>query len=143
MPRKKPEFAEEVEEKFEEVWDKRKIIAGIFVLLLFIAGGVIGKRILFHESLAPESFIPTFPSVKGISTFNAPDAASHVKISLPSQEDVTNQLHTIQTQVTNLNVSDIASSSPQVQQILKQIENLPSGPEGQVKAACMRLCNNL
>lgn len=144
MPRKKPEFAEEKEEKYEEVWDIRKIIIGVVVLLLLIVGGVFAKKLYFHESLSPSSFIPKMPSVKGLSTFNAPaDQVSHVKITLPSQQDVQNQIQTIQQQVTHLNVAEIASSSPQVQNIIKQIENLPSGPESQVKDACMRLCNNL
>ena len=145
MPRKKAEFIEpkEIEEKFVEVWDSRKVIAGIVVLLLLIFGGIVGKRILFHESLAPQSFIPKMPSVKGLQTFNAPDQVSHVKITLPSQGDVNNQIQNIRNQVSNLNVTEIASSSPQVQQILQQIENIPAGPVGQVKEACMRLCNNL
>lgn len=144
MPRKKIEFPEdEKEEKYEEVWDFRKITAGVLILILLIFAGVIGKRILFHESLAPSSFIPHLPSVKGLSTFNAPDQVSHVKITLPNQQDVQGEIHTIQQQVTHLNVADIASSSPQVQQILQQIQDIPAGPEGQVKDACMRLCNNL
>lgn len=144
MPRKKVEFPEdEKEEKYEEVWDFRKIIAGVVILILLLFGGFVAKRMLLHESVSPSSFIPKMPSVKGLSTFNAPDTVSHVKITLPSQQDVQNQVQTIQQQVTHLNVAEIASSSPQVQQILKQIENLPSGPEGQVKEACMRLCNNL
>ncbi|HSD98371.1 MAG TPA: hypothetical protein VLB73_01565 [Patescibacteria group bacterium] len=145
MPRKKPEFADDTkEEKYEEVWDFRKILIGVVLLILLIFAGLIAKRLILHESLSPSSFVPKMPSVKGLSTFNAPvDQVSHVKITLPSQQDVQNQIQTIQQQVGNLNVAEIASSSPQVQQVLKQIENLPSGPEGQVKEACMRLCNNL
>lgn len=144
MPKKKPEFADEQEEKMEEFWDIRKIIIGVIILLLLIFGALIGKRILFHESLAPSSFIPHLPSVKGIRTFNAPqDSVSHIKISLPSQRDVQSQIQTIQQQVTHLNVQEVASSSPQVQAIIKQLQQLPSGPVGQVKDACIRLCNNL
>lgn len=144
MSKKKPEFADEQEEKYEEVWDIRKVIAGVVLLLVLIVGGVIGKRLLFHESISPDSFIPKLPSVKGISTnFNAPDAVSHVKISLPSQHDVQDQIQTIQEQVTHLNVADVASSSPQVQEIIKQLQEIPAGSVNQVKDACVRLCNNL
>ena len=142
MPRKKVAFPEDAqEEKYEEVWDIRKIIAGVVILLLLIAGGIAAKELILGEKL----HVPTvsLPSVKGIQTFNAPDQVSHVKITLPSQQDVQNQIKNIQEQVGNINVAEIASSSPQVQQVLKQIENLPSGPESQVKDACMRLCNNL
>lgn len=145
MPKKKQEFPQESEEKYEEVWDVGKIIAGGVILIVLIIAGIIGKRILFHESLAPSSFIPriSMPSVKGLSTFNAPEGGSSNNFVLPSSQTVQNQIQTIQQQVTHLNVAQLASSSPQVQDILKQIEQIPSGPEGQVKAACMRLCNNL
>ncbi|HYK08102.1 MAG TPA: hypothetical protein VEW42_01230 [Candidatus Eisenbacteria bacterium] len=144
MPRKKPEFADDPqEEKYEEVWDIRKIIAGVFLLLLLIVGGIVAKRILFHESLDPMSFVPKMPSVKGIATFNAPDVASHVKITLPSQGDVQNQIQNIQQQVTHLDVAEVASSSPQVQQIIKQLQQIPAGSVNQVKDMCVRLCNNL
>jgi hypothetical protein len=89
------------------------------------------------------SFVPQMPSVKGIATFNAPDVASHVKITLPSQGDVQNQIQTIQQQVTHLDVAEVASSSPQVQQIIKQLQQIPAGSVNQVKDMCVRLCNNL
>ncbi len=144
MPKKKVQFAEDrEEEEVEEVWDFRKIAAGITVLLILVFGAIVGKRILFHESLAPTSFIPPLPSVKGISTYFSPQNGSHTKISLPSQQDVQNKIQDIQQEVTHLNVNEIATASPQVQQLLKQIQEIPAGPVGQVKEACMRLCGQL
>jgi hypothetical protein len=97
---------------------------------------------LLHESLAPESFVPkvNLPSVLGVTDQKS---TNHVSISLPSQVDVQNKIKDIQQQVTHLNVNDVASSSPQVQQILKQLQQIPAGPVGQVKEACMRLCSQL
>lgn len=152
MPRKKIiEFPEdEKEEKkgkdYEEVWDIKKIAIGVIVLVLLIVGGLVLKRIIFHESLSPSSFIPkvSFPSVKGISTNpNDQTQITHLRISLPSQQDVQNQIQNIQQQVTHLNVAEIASSSPEVQAVLKQIENIPNQGTNQAKDACIRLCNNL
>ncbi len=145
MPKKNPAFVEkEKEEKYEEVWDFRKIAAGVVLLALLIFGGLVAKRLLLHQSIAPASFVPKLPSVKGLMTGpNNQTKVSHVHITLPSPQDVQNQIQTIQQQVTHLNVAEIASSSPQVQQILQQIQNLPVGPENQVKDACIRLCNNL
>ena len=146
MPRKKSSFVEEEsnEEKYEEVWDYRKIAAGVIILILLLFGGLIVKRLILHQSIAPASFLPKLPSVKGVATGPADQTkVSHVTIKLPSPQDVQNQIQTIQNQVTHLNVAEIASSSPQVQQILQQIENIPSGSTNQVKDACVRLCNNL
>lgn len=143
MPKKKPEFSSEEEEKFEEVWDPRKIIGGILVLALLILSAVVVKRIIFHESLDPMSFVPQFPQVKGIATFNAPENSSHVKISLPNQQEVQSQIQNIQEQVTHLDLKEVASSSPEVQKIIKQIQQIPAGSVNQVKDMCVRLCNNL
>jgi len=148
MPKKKPEFPEDLprgkagekEEKYEEVWDLRKVVAGVIILLVLIASGVVGLRLYLHQSIAPSSFIPKFSAVKGENT--GPTSAP-ITISLPSAQDVQQQIQNVQQQVTHLNVADIASTSPQVQDILKQIENIPAGPENQVKDACVRLCNNL
>lgn len=144
MLRKKIEFPEdEKEEKYEEVWDFRKIAIGVVILLLLITGAVFAKKLYFHESLAPSSFIPKLPSVAGVATGPDTAKANHVKITLPSQQDVQNQIQKIRAQVSNLNVAEIASSSPQVQQVLQQIQNLPNAGTSQVKDACIRLCNNL
>lgn len=144
MPKRPVKFAEDPEEeKVEEVWDFRKIAVGVTVLLILIFGAIIGKRILFHESLDPTSFIPPLPSVKGVATYFSPQNSSHTKIALPSQQDVQNQIQQIQQQVTHLNVNEVATASPQLQQLLKQIQEIPAGPVGQVKEACMRLCSQL
>ncbi len=142
MSKKKPKFADG-EEKMEEVWDFKKIGIGIVLLVLVIAGGLIAKRLILHQSIAPSSFIPQLPTVKGASIGPISPTPLPINISLPSQHDVQQQVQQIQQQVTQLNVQEIATTSPQVLGILKQIQDLPSGPIGQVKDACLRLCNNL
>ncbi len=144
MPRKKVTFAEDQEEDVVEVWDFRKIAVGVVIVALLIGGGIIGKRILFHESLDPQSFIPPLPSVKSLtSVLGNNDNNPHVKIRLPSSADIQNQVQNIQQEVTHLNVNEIATASPQVRQVLKQLQDLPAGPAGQVKEACIRLCSQL
>lgn len=141
MPKKKVTFAEDQEEEeVVEVWDFRKIAVGIIFLILLVIGGIIGKRVLFHESLDPQSFIPQLPSMSQIIGRND---IPHQKFRIPSSVDVQNQIQNLQQQVTHLNVQEVATASPQVQEVLKQLQALPAGPAGQVKAACMRLCNNL
>jgi len=150
MPKKKaPEFPEEQkekEEKYEEVWDLKKIIIGIIVIAILLSVGLIAKRIFFHESLSPSSFVPhvSFPSVRGISSVpNDTTQISHMKFSLPKPQEVQSQIQNIQTEITHLNLKEIASSTPQVKAVLDQIQNLPNEGTSQVKAACMRLCDNL
>lgn len=143
MPKKKVEFPNE--EEYEEVWDFRKVAIGVVILILLFVAGFIAKRIIMGESLDPATFIPKIPSVKGIfiSTVPGDQTTSHMPISLPSQKDVTQKVQEIRQQVANLNIAEIASSSPQVQQVLKQLQQLPSYPADQAKQACMRVCNQL
>lgn len=151
MPKKKVEFPEDNEEdedkgKYEEVWDFKKIIIGVVIVLLLIAGGLVAKRLYFHESISPSSFVPkvSFPSVKGSATGPSDTTQiTHMKISLPSQQEVQSQIQNIQQQVTHLDLNEIASSTPQVKEILQQIQDLPKEGTSQVQQACMRLCGNL
>lgn len=52
-------------------------------------------------------------------------------------------LGSIQQQINNLPFSDIASSSPQIQKILKDMQGLAKYPLGEAKAICETMCKNL
>ncbi len=123
------------EEEQELVWDKTKLFITAIVLLLLVAGGVYVKLFVFKTSGGSG----TVMSVKGIS---AEDTTSH-SFSLPTQEDVQAKISDLEQQVTQLNVKDIATSSPEVQKVLKQIQSLPSYPANQAKDMCMKLCGQL
>ena len=132
MPRKKkvPEFADEQEEKEEELeWDKKKIIGAFIVLFLLIVGGVVTKHFIFPSSSQ---------SVQGAST-----SVQQNESLLPSSADVKKQIDNIQSQVSQLSVQDIASSSPQVQQILDQLKKLPNTPGNVLKQTCENICKGL
>lgn len=142
MSKKKVEYAGD--EQYEEIWDKKKIaIAGIILLFLLAAGfGV--KQYLLPKA---EQVFPTLKSaqVQGISTQDTSSSgrnnSSH--FTLPSADNVQQQVQAIQQEVTHLNVADIASSSPQVQQVIQQLQQLPQQPVNQAKDACIRLCSQL
>lgn len=142
MPKKKAEFPR-ADDEYEEIWDIRKIAIGILVIILLLFGGLIVKRLILGESIAPSSFIPKIPSFKNVLGTSTSPQPVNVSFSLPTQQNVQQQIHTIQQQVTHLNVAQIASSSPQVRQIIQQIENLPNATSDQAKQACYRLCDNL
>lgn len=65
------------------------------------------------------------------------------KLSLPSAQDVSNQIQTIQDKVTHLSLQEVAQSSPQVQEVIKQIQALPQLPAKEAKKACVDLCSKL
>ena len=132
MPRKKV-LEEEHEEKVE--WDKPRIMSFFIVLGLLVVGGLLGK----HFFLDVQTNSSPQQSVQGIST--------QADASLPTvqsvQRGVTEQLANLQQQASQISVKDIASSSPQVQQILLQLQKLPQLPGDIAKQACVQLCGKL
>ncbi len=143
MSRKKIEFPNESEDEY--VWDKKKIIIGIVVLVFLLIGGFIAHQLLLGQSLNPLSLIPKRiqQEVQGVSSQGTNDTTSQNNFTLPSQQDVQQKVQQIQQQVTHLNLQEVASSSPQIQQIIQQIQSIPQQSTGQFKDACVRLCNNL
>lgn len=117
----------------EETWDKPKIAIALIVVILLVVVGIIAKNIYFPSKPSATKM----ERVNGISTENL----SH--FSLPSADDVNAKIQSIQAQVTHVKVSDIASSSPQIQQIILEIQSLPQLPGTLAKQACLQLCSKL
>ncbi|MDP3726900.1 MAG: hypothetical protein Q8Q96_01125 [bacterium] len=128
---KKIHFAE------EESWDVKKILIGILILFFLAGTAYAAKTFLFDKqkkaavagiSVEREKvFIPT----KSQSFF------------LPSQSDVQQKINEIRQDVVKLNVSEIASSSPQVQKIIDDIKSLQEYPRNQAKDICQQICSGL
>src|SRR5258706_15311428 len=119
----------------EEVWDKKRVVIGVGILVLLIVGFVFGKNDFFPQQ--------NVPLVKQMKVKGAQTEKSFSSLSLPSVSDITEKIQKIQDQVTHVNIGDIASSSPQIQQIMQEIQNLPNLPKSVAKQACETLCSKL
>ena len=119
----------------EEVWDKKRVVIGFFVLVILVIGIVVVKNVYFPNFHLPGS------SVLGVQTQR--ETIKPVHFSLPSTDGVEQKIQDIQEQAKHINVSDMASSSPQVQAILKQLQDLPNLPKNVAKQACIDLCSKL
>jgi hypothetical protein len=118
------------EVKAGESWNKKKIIITTIILGLLIVGGFYLRiRILGQNSSQ------IMESVKGATTqeVTLPDVKANV------QEVVKEKIDNLKAQVSNLNVSEIASSSPQVQKILNDIQSLEQYPANQAKEFCRQI----
>ncbi|MBI3069837.1 MAG: hypothetical protein HYY87_00850 [Candidatus Levybacteria bacterium] len=122
----------------EEAWDKKRIAVGVIITLLLAAGIAYGAKSFFLEKkqgivagarverervLAPIENQPSF--------------------SLPSQSDIQQEIDKIRQDALKLNVSEIASSSPQVQKVLNDIKTLGDYPRSQAKDICQQICSGL
>ena len=80
-------------------------------------------------------------SVKGVSTQKQKDA------SLPSaskpQSSLQQRLDSIKHEVSKLDIADIASSSPQVQKLINDLNAIKNYPSHQIKDICQKICSGL
>lgn len=119
----------------EERWDLKKIIA----LLLFVGILAFGlKTFVLDKKLQLNSNSETPTAVQGVSTQNNPNPSP-----MSIQKSFDTSLNNLKKEVNNINVAEIASSSPQVQKVLSDLKNLQNLPQSQAKDACLKICNGL
>lgn len=143
------------EEQFaEQLWDKKKIIIFFIVILTLLGFLIFLKDRVFSSNLK----IPFLgqeknsKSVEGTSIENDQSQNSVDNLgdnsSLPItsakklQTEVYEKVENIKREISNLSFTEVASSSPQMQKILKDIQNLENLPKNQAKEACQKICNS-
>lgn len=139
MPRKKQaEFNDEPQEEFE--WDKPRIIIFFAVIFALLIGGLLYKHFVLDAQATPSATISR--SVQGASSLPPTNSSQ-----LPSVESIKQsagqEIQTLQNQASQISIQQIASSSPQVQQIIQQLQQLPSQPGNIAKQTCENICNSL
>ncbi|MEK7159926.1 MAG: hypothetical protein AAB702_00395, partial [Patescibacteria group bacterium] len=94
------------EQKKEEiVWDKKKIIIFLAAIFLLLLGAYELKSIILGESSNPKiSQIVDKQNVKGIKIEESPQQSL--------KNNVTEQINNLKEEAQNINIVDIASSSP-------------------------------
>lgn len=137
MPKRK--LIEDIEADEELEWDKKKIFITLGVVALFLTGGFAAKVFLLGSHTALPS---SQQDVKGASTVNS-SAQTSSPIQLPSSTAVQQKIASLEQQASQISVKDIASTSPQIQAIVQQLQNLPQMPGNVAKQTCIQLCNNL
>jgi hypothetical protein len=120
-----------MKEEKVQTWNKKKIIITVILLMLLAIGGLFLRIRLLGQNSGQNK-----ESVKGVATQEV--AVPDIKTNI--QETVKEKIDSLKQQVSNLNVSDIASSSPQVQKILNDIKALQDYPANQVKEICRKIC---
>ena len=122
----------EPKEKEKVEWDKRKI-------LVFIIAGLLLLVLLYgikNTIIGPSTSSPNTSDVKGANTTLYPSPPD-------IKGTIQNQIDNLKTEAANINVADVATSSPQVQKVITDLKNLQNYPSTQLKSACMQICNGL
>lgn len=125
------------EEKVE--WDKKKIFIFLFLLLFLIIAGYEFKTMVLDENLpkSKSSFNFSNEAVKGTDTQKLQLQGSNVK------QNIQNEINNLKEEAQNINLVEIASSSPQVQKVINDLKALQNYPSSQIKQACEKVCSGL
>ena len=117
--------------KEELQWDKKKILLFLIAAVVLIGIGFEAKDLVLGKSVSTQAPVIK-PDVKGAATQIVPNIKSNVQ----------DQLNNLKAEAQNVNLVEIASSSPQVQKVINDLKALQDYPKNQVKATCEQICNS-
>lgn len=139
--RKKEEVVEPVktrkkEEISTEEWDKKKVIITAFFLVVAV--------LAVNE--IKTTFFPSDDGVLGQNVEVAPTPIKKPDVEIPRvniANEVGSKINEIKKNIEGLNAEEVASSSPQIQKVLKDMEGLKDLPSNEAKSMCMKLCSEI
>jgi hypothetical protein len=111
----------------EDEWDKRKIILFLIIVFLLFAALVVLKDMILGNTYAPKI-------TQKVSSFNP---------QILVKKNVQDRVSALQKEAENIDLVDIATSSPQVQKIIHDLQSLKDYPNNQIKQGCMNICSKL
>lgn len=121
---------------FKESWNKKRIFIASFLLVILIGIGLELNGNIVSNFLEKN---PSSSAVKGIRTYKNQTN----KLNFDFGATVSERLEAIRQDAENIDISEIATSSPQIQKIIKDIKNLQNFPNSQLKEACFNICKGL
>lgn len=127
----------EDKKKEESVWDKKRIILFSILVFLAIIGAYYVKTLFLPDTASKDlsSNSVLKESVKGAST--SENSSGSLK------QGIQNQINSIKSEAENINVVDIATSSPQVQKVINDLKVLQNYPTNSLKGVCEKVCSGL
>ena len=127
----------------EESWNKKRIIIGLVFLFAAVAGLTAFKVLVLDKNQNfPQAFVKnTVTTVKGANTSeNIPGNDSTVS---GLETNIQDQINTIKQEASNINLTEIATSSPQVQKVIDDIKSIQNLQRSQAKSFCEQVCSGL
>lgn len=115
-------------------WDKKRIS----IALILFAVGFIGFMEV-KDRVFPNTSVLGTNAVN--QTRNSQSQIESPKINLES--DINRRIENIKDSVAELDSQEVASSSPQIQKVLNDIQGIKNLPVNQAKDACMKICSGI
>ena len=128
-------FRRKKKEEDDLVWDKKRILIGTGIILLLIIGaGEIKSRFFPETNILGESTTKKTSELEK-PRVNSPD------IDLQSQ--LSTSIENIKESVSSIDPEEVASSSPQIQKVLRDIQGIRNLPTDKARQACYSICSGL
>lgn len=129
-----------------ESWNKKRIFVALFVLVIFTLGVYLFKDFVLSKSKEffskkSQPLVNSTKDVKGIDVREDSNTSSNPQPLSGVQRIVQEKLDTIKQEITTLNIQDIASSSPQFQKIIQDLQSLQQYPRNELKDVCRKVCS--
>lgn len=119
----------------KRTYDKRKVALIAIALLIVIMFLLLGSTNIDTDKIKKTG--QSFKKEVGGTSTKSINPVSDIKNAL---ED---QIETIQKEAKNINIAEVASSSPQIQKIIKDLKSLENVPADQAKNLCEKICSGL
>ena len=114
-------------------WDKKKIILFTAGTIVLLGIGLVAKEMMFAGA-----------KTQNISATSVKGANTEIVNPLPDiKQGIQNQIDSLKNEAQNINVVDVATSSPQVQKVINDLKALQDYPKNQLKQTCENICNKL
>ncbi|MEK9175962.1 MAG: hypothetical protein AAB520_00805 [Patescibacteria group bacterium] len=123
----------ETPEEFQ--WDRKRILIAIFLL---VAGLIVAFEL-------KGTFIKNKASL-GDAIRNKPVEVKRPEIKSPNidiSSKVDAKIEDIKNNVGGLDPAEVATSSPQIQKVLRDIQEIKNLPVDQAKQTCMKICSGI
>lgn len=123
------------EAQSQESWDLKKI----FIALSLSAIAALSFKTFVLDQKSPESSNNQVTNVQGATTSEVPSPSPVSTGEI--RKGIENKLIELKKEVNNINVVEVATSTPAVQKVLNDLKNLQNLPQSQAKEACFKICS--
>ena len=122
-------------EEADDQWDKKKILTFLFfgIVALLIAFEI-KQATLGDKSILGES------TTKKSSEIKKPNIETP-RVNVESQ--VSSTVEDIKKSISEIDAKEVASSSPQIQKVLNDIQGIRDLPINRAKEACFKICSGI
>ena len=129
-------------------WNKKRIFIAIFLLILLGIGAYFFKTKILGEKLSifATKFSELSKSVKGVNiNENKSPKTNEAKIDIQKavKDTVKEKIEELRKEALKIDVAEIASSSPQIQKLIKDLSSIKDYPANQAKEICEKVCGRL